>query len=174
MSTFIITWKSNEFNSVANHTRTGRGSIDDFKREIDDLNKGSNTYGAWLEIDRAEPYDEMDDFRLTYAQYCAYEFEEPLDLYMPLKSSDYGWDVPTWGAAYTTTEDGEHDLQVLYVPSELCRVYYVDMEEVHTDRFETLADMTQAVAWGDWSDYVGDCEQYGIAAGLISEEMEED
>ena len=116
------------------------------------------------------PTDPVDRFRLVYAQYSAGEFSVSIADELTIPRASDGFDCPTYGMAYTTTDDGEHDLQVLCVPSELVRVYLVDWQEVHADHFSDLDEMTDSMAESGFEDYIGDCEMYGEQAGIITEE----
>lgn len=170
MSTFVITWKTYEAAGVDEHSRAVRGSVDDIKADVAKLNQTPRVYDVWVELDEHAPSTPADEFRLAYAQYAALTFDGVMDLYVPPMDDDLGCDTPVYPVAYTTTEDDGHDLQVIYAPYELSRVYYVDGEQVQADRFPDWEQMVHELNTTSFDDYAWDCERFGIEAGIIKEE----
>ena len=171
MSKYRITWHdySGPDGTIVYHMQPWHGTADELRERLSKTPWTDGYYALGVEI-LPEDADPMDRFRVEYARYSADEFSDTIENGLAIPRASNGFDCPVYGVAYTTTDDGEHELQVSYVPSELVRVYWVDGEEVNVDRFSDLDEISDDLVAYGFEDYIYDCETYGEKAGIITEE----
>lgn len=107
-----------------------------------------------------------------YCEYCLAEFD---DIEYPYYTDEQIQSefAKGLGIAYTTTEDGKHDLQVTMYPNSKDVTYEVDNEVVETSHYPTELDMIADIFYGfggTFDEQIAMCEEFGTMKGLIEED----
>ena len=126
-------------------------------------------------IDSIPTNDVMHAIWKAYCDYCYTEFDDTVQPYYTdlqiLCEFNKGL-----GIAYTTTGDGEHDLQVTMYPNSKDVTYEVDGIVVETSHYITEMNMIEDVfcdtyVGGDVFDtQIAMCEEFGRMQGIIKED----
>lgn len=86
------------------------------------------------------------------------EYDDPESYDGEISAND---DLHNVGLMYTTTEDGEHELQVSVDLINAEMLYYVDDKLVHKDRYNNTSDLSSKELQNlDWNDMYNRCESY--------------